>query len=73
MNTLPKSQARQITNLNYTKMSIQVNLTRALERISLKAKQGKYVYGLFIDFSNAYNSIPHCLLFQKLKSQKVLE
>ena len=55
------------------KMGIHVNLTRALDRISLRTKQGKYVYGLFIDFSNAYNSIPHCLLFQKLRAKKVLE
>ena len=45
---------------------------RALERITLRTNQKKCVYGLFIDFSNAYNSIPHCLLFQKLRSKKIL-
>ena len=55
------------------KMGIQVNLVRALERITLRTKQNKVVYGLFIDFSNAYNSIPHELLFKKLRDKKVLE
>lgn len=55
------------------RMGIQVNLTRALERISLRTKRNRVVYGLFIDFSNAYNSIPHTLLFQKLRIKKVLE
>ena len=41
------------------KMGIQVNLVRALERITLRTKRNQCVYGLFIDFSNAYNSIPH--------------
>ena len=55
------------------KMGIQVNLVRALERITLRTKQSKPVFGLFIGFSNAYNSIPHCLLFKKLREKKVLE
>ena len=55
------------------KMGIQVNLVRALERIKLRTDKGRCVYGLFIDFSNAYNSIPHCLLFKKLREKKVLE
>ena len=55
------------------KLGIQVNLTRALERITLRTKQQIPIYGLFIDFSNAYNSIPHCLLFKKLREKKVLE
>ncbi len=55
------------------KLGIQVNLVRALERIRLRTVQNKVVYGLFIDFSNAYNSIPHELLFAKLRLKKVLD
>ena len=55
------------------KMGIQINLVRALERITLRTKQKQCVYGLFIDFSNAYNSIPHELLFRKLRGKKVLD
>jgi len=51
------------------KMGVQVNLTRALERITMRTKQKKPVYGLFIDFSNAYNSVPHTLLFKKLREK----
>src|ERR1700733_196278 len=29
-------------------------------------------YGLFIDFSNAYNSVPHTRLFDKLRNKKIL-
>ena len=54
-------------------MGIQVNLVRALERIKLRTDQQKSAFGLFIDFSNAYNSIPHCLLFKKLRAKRVLE
>ena len=55
------------------KIGIQVNLVRTMERIKLRTHQNKCTYGLFIDFSNAYNSIPHSLLFQKLRKKKVLE
>ena len=54
-------------------MGTQVNLERAMERITFRTKQKKCIYGLFIDFSNAYNSIPHCLLFKKLRAKKILE
>jgi len=50
-----------------------VNLVRALERITIRTQKKMSVYGLFIDFSNAYNSIPHALLFKKLREKKVLE
>ena len=55
------------------KMGVQVNLVRALERTTMRTKKRLCVYGLFIDFSNAYNSIPHSLLFKKLREKKVLE
>jgi len=55
------------------RMGIQVNLVRAMERITLRTKQKKYAYGLFIDFRNAYNSVPHSLLFKKLRIKKILD
>ncbi|HRP37859.1 MAG TPA: reverse transcriptase family protein, partial [Candidatus Dojkabacteria bacterium] len=55
------------------KLGIQVNLVRALERITLRTNSKKTAYGLFIDFSNAYNSIPHELLFKKLRQKQVLD
>ncbi len=45
---------------------------RALDRITLGTKDHRPVYGLFIDFSNAYNNVPHYLLFQKLREKNVL-
>src|SRR5687768_2884893 len=38
----------------------------------MRTKDNKVVYGLFIDFSNAYNSIPHILLFEKLRKKSIL-
>ena len=29
--------------------------------------------GLFIDFSNAYNSVPHTLLFKKLRAKNIFD
>ena len=55
------------------KMGIHVNLQRALERISLRTKASRPCYGLFIDFSNAYNSVPQTLLFQKLRKINIFE
>ena len=54
-------------------IGIQVNLTRALDRIKLRTNRKQPVYGLFIDFSNAYNSVPHSRLFEKLREKKILE
>ncbi len=51
------------------KMGIQVNLWRALNRITERFKIGKPVFGLFIDFSNAYNYVPYTLLFKKLRTK----
>ena len=30
-------------------------------------------YGLFIDFANAYNTVPHELLFKRLREKKCME
>ena len=55
-------------------MGIYVNLQRAIQRIQLRTngKPSKVCYGLFIDFSNAYNMVPHKLLFEKLRMKEVL-
>lgn len=36
-------------------------------------KKEECKYGLFIDFANAYNTVPHTLLFQKLREKKCLD
>jgi len=64
---LDRSQTGFVKNLG-----IQVNLTRALERITIRTKVGRPVYGVFIDFSNAYNSVPHTALFKKLREKNIL-
>lgn len=53
-------------------LGIQVNLVRALKRITLRTAKKQNVYGVFIDFSQAYNSVPHTLLFKKLRDKNVL-
>jgi hypothetical protein len=50
-----------------------VNLHRAIQRIKEKTEKGGNTYGLFIDFANAYNTVPHELLFQKLRRSKCLD
>jgi len=54
------------------KMGIQVNLNRAIQRIKVRTENKQNMYGLFIDFANAYNSVPHTLLFQKLRQKGCL-
>lgn len=51
-------------------MGIQVNLYRAIERIRLRTENKKTVFGLFIDFAHAYNTVLHSLLFQKLREKR---
>ena len=55
------------------KMGTQVNMYRTMKRISMRTDQNKPVYGLFIDFANAYNTVPHTLLFHKLRQKECLE
>jgi urease gamma subunit len=54
-------------------MGIQVNLHRAIQRIKNITENGRNTYGLFIDFANAYNTVPHELLFKKLRRSKCLD
>ena len=57
-------------------MGIQVNIERAVRRITLRTDSSirkQNIYGLFIDFTNAFNTVPHTRLFQKLRDKRVLE
>ena len=46
---------------------ILVNLMRLIERVTERVKRTKKAYGVFFDLSNAYNTILHSKLFEKLK------
>lgn len=54
-------------------MGIQVNLYRGIQRIKERTEKHGEIFGLFIDFANAYNHVPHTLLFDKLRQKKCLE
>jgi len=54
-------------------LGTQVNIKRAIERIQERTKNKRPAYGLFIDFSNAFNTVPHILLFEKLRKKKILD
>ena len=54
------------------RMGIQVNLYRVIQRIKSRTENRQNVFGLFIDFANAYNTVPHTLLFQKLRQKRCL-
>jgi len=49
-------------------MDVSVNIQSALNRIKLRTRNGKRAYCLFLDFKSAYNTIPHCKLFEKLQN-----
>ena len=49
-------------------MDIYVNIWRALRRINELRDKRKRIYCLFLDFSSAYNTVPHSLLFEKLRT-----
>lgn len=46
---------------------ITVNQMRLVERVTEKISSGKKAYGIFIDFSNAYNTILHTKLYERLQ------
>jgi len=48
-------------------MDVYVNIWRALKRIQDLRDKRKYVYCLFLDFKSAYNTVPHCKLYEKLQ------
>ena len=47
--------------------SIFLNITRVIDRIRFYFAHGTHVYGVFVDFSNAYNTILHSQLFERLR------
>jgi len=51
-------------------MGCLVNQTRAINRIKLRTENNsrQIVYGLFIDFSSAYNTILHSKLYERLQA-----
>ena len=49
-------------------MDIYVNIWRAITRITELRNKKMHTYCLFLDFSSAYNTVPHNLLYDKLKS-----
>jgi len=52
---------------------ITVNHVRLLDRVNSRVKKGRRVFGLFLDFSNAYNTILHSKLFERLKKALSVE
>ena len=44
-----------------------MNITKAIKRIKIRQDKKITTYGLFIDFTNAYNTIHHRELFEKLE------
>lgn len=55
-------------------MGIQVNLLRAICVSKMSTEENnRSRYGLFIDFANAYNTVPHTFLFQKLRQKKCMD
>ena len=46
---------------------ISVNHLRLLDRVGYRTRMGSRAFGLFIDFSNAYNTILHSKLYERLE------
>ncbi len=47
---------------------IMVNQFRLIQRVSERMKKGLKAFGLFLDFSNAYNTVLHTKLFERLEN-----
>lgn len=45
-----------------------VNQMRLVQRVMERKGQGKDAYGVFIDFSSAYNTILHTKLYERLRA-----
>lgn len=46
---------------------VTINLVRAINIIQEQTSNGDHVFGIFIDFPNAFNTLKHSLLFERLK------
>jgi hypothetical protein len=46
---------------------ITINQMRLIERVTERISSGRQTYGIFIDFSNAYNTILHTKLYERLE------
>ena len=70
---LPELSEYLIKNLHHGQtgfvpgFGIFVNIHRAIERIKLRTLDKRRCYGVFVDFSSAYNTIDHQILFQRLQ------
>ena len=54
-------------------MGITVNQMRMVQRVKEITIDKKHCYGLFIDFSSAYNTILHTKLYQRLEKALTIE
>ena len=69
---MPDLRDYLIKNLHHSQtgfvpgFGIFVNIHRALSRIKLRTLNKQRCYGIFVDFSSAYNTIDHQILFSKL-------
>lgn len=66
-NNLDSAQTGFVDN-----MGIHVNIHRALTQLTARFRRKECCFGLFVDFANAYNSIPHSKLFEKLEHKNIL-
>lgn len=53
-------------------MEVNVNIWRAVDEIHHFNEKNGFCYALFLDLKQAYNSVPHYLLFQRLAQKNVL-
>ena len=76
---LPKLQIYLIEKLHRSqtgfvpRMGVHINIERAVKRIRMRTENNRACYGLYIDFANAYNSVPQTLLFEKLRKKNIFE
>lgn len=62
----PKMKNFPRENTNFCRGELYTDIVRAAQRIKLRTNSNIHIFGVFIDFSNAYNNVKHDLLFAKL-------